>query len=67
MAENCGKYLTKGSPVVVSGRLKQDQWQTESGEKRSRIKVLAANVQFLPSSKQPGAGAVEGTDSGLEK
>ncbi len=51
MAENCRKYLNKGSPVVVTGRLKQDQWQTESGEKRSRIKVLAANVQFLGSSR----------------
>ena len=62
VAENCSKYLTKGSPVVVTGRLKQDQWQTEAGEKRSRIKVLAANVQFLPSVKSsgpenaPGAG-----------
>ncbi len=65
-AENCSKYLIKGSPVVVTGRLKQDQWQTESGEKRSRIKVLAANVQFLPSSKQTGAGAVEGADTGSE-
>jgi single-strand DNA-binding protein len=49
MAENCSKYLKKGSPVVVTGRLKQDQWQTESGEKRSKLKIVAANVQFLSS------------------
>ena len=48
-ADNCGKYLTKGSPVVVTGRLKQEQWQTDAGEKRSRVKVLASNVQFLSS------------------
>ena len=62
VAENCSKYLTKGSPVVVTGRLKQDQWQTETGEKRSRLKVLAVNVQFLPSSRQAGgAGGGEET------
>lgn len=46
-AESCAKYLTKGSPVVVTGRLKQDQWQSDTGEKRSKIKVLASDVQFL--------------------
>ncbi|MCK5580130.1 MAG: single-stranded DNA-binding protein [Candidatus Omnitrophica bacterium] len=51
-AENCNQYLSKGSPVVVTGRLKQEQWQTENGEKRSRMKVVAANVQFLPSSNR---------------
>ena len=55
IGENCHKYLKKGSPVVVTGRLKQDQWQTDSGEKRSRIKVVAMNVQFLYSGKNTGA------------
>lgn len=49
IAENCGKYLKKGSPVVVVGRLKQDRWETESGEKRTRLKIVASNVQFLSS------------------
>ncbi|MBF0478486.1 MAG: single-stranded DNA-binding protein [Candidatus Omnitrophica bacterium] len=50
-AENCNKYLKKGSPVVVTGRLRQEQWQTDAGEKRSRVKVIAVNVQFLYSGK----------------
>ncbi|MBF0484849.1 MAG: single-stranded DNA-binding protein [Candidatus Omnitrophica bacterium] len=54
-AENCNKYLKKGSPVVCTGRLRQEQWQTDAGEKRSRIKVVATNVQFLSSPKS-GAG-----------
>jgi single-strand DNA-binding protein len=42
------KYLTKGSPVFVEGRLKLDQWEdTQSGQKRSRLKVVLENVQFL--------------------
>jgi len=52
VAENCGKYLRKGSPVVIAGRLKQSRWETPAGEKRSRVKVVAYNVQFLPSGKR---------------
>lgn len=47
VAENCAKYLKKGSPVVVIGRIKQERWEAENGDKRSRIKVVAATVQFL--------------------
>lgn len=46
-AETCGQYLTKGAPVVVEGRLQLDQWQTDKGEKRSRLRVRADRVQFL--------------------
>jgi single-strand DNA-binding protein len=59
MGENCAKYLKKGSPVVVTGRLKQDLWQTETGEKRSKIKVVAANVQFLASANRTTAPVQE--------
>jgi len=47
VAENCNKYLKKGSPVVVLGRIKQERWENENGEKRNRIKVVASNVQFI--------------------
>jgi single-strand DNA-binding protein len=58
IAENCSRYLKKGSPVVVIGRLKQERWETENGDKRSRVKIVAANVQFLPSGSrdQPTQG-----------
>ena len=46
-AETCGQYLTKGAPVIVEGRLQLDQWQTDKGEKRSRLRVRADRVQFL--------------------
>jgi len=52
IAENCNRYLQKGSPVVVVGRLKQERWETESGEKRNRLKVVASNVQFLRSANR---------------
>ena len=51
-AENCARYLKKGSPVAVYGRLKQERWDTEDGQKRNRIKIVATNVQFLPSARK---------------
>lgn len=47
LAESCGEYLTKGSPVFVEGRLEQDTWETPDGQKRSRIRVVAYSVQFI--------------------
>ena len=59
-AENCAKYIHKGSPVVIVGRLKQDRWETDKGEKRSRLKVMANNVQFLDNASRKQD--VEGLD-----
>ena len=47
-AENAAQYLSKGSPCLVEGRLKLDQWtDQESGQKRSKLKVVGLSVQFL--------------------
>ncbi len=54
-AEVCAEYLKKGRPVFVEGRLTQDRWETQDGQKRSRVRVTAENVQFL-GSKQSDAG-----------
>ena len=54
MAEVCGEYLTKGSPVFVEGRLQSRSWDGPDGQKRSAVEVIAMNVQFL--SRQGGAG-----------
>ena len=53
-AETCGEYLSKGSPALIEGRLQLEQWQTESGEKRSRLRVHADRVQFLGRPKKSG-------------
>src|SRR5919108_5636408 len=53
-AENAGKYLTKGRSVFVDGRLALETWEDkQSGQKRSKLKVVAESLQFLPS-KAPG-------------
>ena len=46
--EACAHFLTLGSLVLVEGRMDVDQWQDKlSGARRSRMKVVAENVQFL--------------------
>lgn len=50
-AENCAEYLKKGSPVFIEGRLQLDEWETDDGQKRTKLKVVADNVQFLSGSK----------------
>jgi single-strand DNA-binding protein len=48
-AELAGQYLGKGRPVFIEGRLQLDQWDDkQSGQKRSRLRVVGENMQFLP-------------------
>lgn len=46
-AEVCGEYLSKGSPVFVEGRLQSRDWETQDGQKRNTVEVVADNIQFL--------------------
>jgi single-strand DNA-binding protein len=70
-AENCAEYLSKGRPVLVEGRLRQRSWETD-GVKRSKIEVVADNVQFLGGPRgasaegsAPGAPAPESQDDDI--
>jgi len=47
LAETCEKYLKKGWSVLIEGRLKLAEWETEQGEKRSRLLITAEKVEFL--------------------
>jgi single-strand DNA-binding protein len=58
--ENISKYCTKGRPLFVEGRLRLDQWEDKTTkEKRSRMKVVLENFQFLGGGRSEG-GAGEG-------
>lgn len=46
-AESCANYLSKGRQVAVDGRLRIDSFETEEGEKRKVVEIVAWNVQFL--------------------
>ncbi len=51
-AETINKYLTKGRPVFVEGRLTFNSWTAQDGTKRSRLKVTVENFQFLGSPSE---------------
>jgi single-strand DNA-binding protein len=58
-AESCGQYLSKGRPVAIDGRLDWREWQTQDGQKREAVEIVAESVQFLGSrgdAEQGGGG-----------
>ena len=61
-AETVAAYLTKGRAVAVEGRLQQDSWETEAGEKRSRLKVVAQRVTFLSWAGAQGPTSAAGAE-----
>ena len=46
-AESLSKYLVKGKQVAIDGELRQDRWTQEDGQQRSRVEIVAQNVQLL--------------------
>jgi single-strand DNA-binding protein len=66
-AETAGQYLSKGRPVFVEGRLRLDTWDDkETGQKRSKLKVVALRIQFLGAPKG-GTEVREGAPSGEDR
>ena len=47
--ENCANYLSKGRPVAIEGRLDWREWETQEGQKRQAVRIIANSVQFLGS------------------
>lgn len=61
-AELAGQYLHKGRSVFIEGRLQMDTWEDKaSGQKRSKIKIVCENMQFIDSK---GGGGGGGGDEG---
>lgn len=54
-AETAAEYLKKGSPVVIVGRLKQDNWEDKAtGKPRSKLGVIVEAMHFVPRGKDEG-------------
>ena len=61
-AELAGQYLSKGRSVFIEGRLQLDQWDDkQTGQKRSRLRVVGENMQFIGG--QGGSGGNQGGSS----
>ena len=64
-AEVAGEYLKKGRPVFIEGRLQLDSWDDkQSGQKRTKLKVIGENMQMLGSPRGAGGGGGDQESSG---
>ncbi|MBX7168915.1 MAG: single-stranded DNA-binding protein [Pirellulales bacterium] len=55
-AEVANEYLTKGSSVLIEGRLKLDSWQTPDGQKRTKLRVIGERMQMLGGRGERSGG-----------
>jgi single-strand DNA-binding protein len=60
--EACARFLAKGRPVAVDGRLEWREWETGEGERRQAVGVLADSVQFLSSRQGAEGDDAEGSE-----
>jgi len=59
--ENCARFLAKGRPVALDGRLEWREWETQNGDKRQSVEIVADAVQFLGGREDgPGNGGSSG-------
>lgn len=58
-AENCAKYLQKGSGVRIVGRLKQDRWKDAEDHSHQAVKIVGEHVDFFPRKKKKNSEAKE--------
>jgi single-strand DNA-binding protein len=54
--ENCARFLAKGRPIALDGRLEWREWQDKEGNTRQSIDIIADAVQFLGGRDENGGG-----------
>jgi single-strand DNA-binding protein len=59
-AESCARFLSKGRQVAIEGKLRWRQWETQDGQKRSKVSVVADNVQFIGPREGGAQGGAQG-------
>lgn len=66
-AETISKYMSKGRPIFVEGRLKLDQWEDKNGGgKRSKLRIVVENFQFLGGRQDGDSGGGGGGGAARE-
>src|SRR4051812_28826297 len=55
-AESCARFLSKGRPVAIDGRLEWREFETRDGQKRQTIEIVAEHIQFLGGSDRSPEG-----------
>jgi len=60
-AESVSRFLSKGSKLAIEGKLRWSQWETPDGDKRSKVEIIADDIEFLSAR---GEGGGQGGGSG---
>jgi single-strand DNA-binding protein len=60
------KYFSKGKPIFIEGRLKLDSWEDKDGQKRSKLRVVVDDFQFVGGGGAGGGGGGGGGDYSRE-
>ena len=59
-AETIAQWFRKGSPILITGRLKQETWDDkQTGQKRSKVKIVLDRFEFCGETKSAGAGGIQ--------
>ena len=56
-AEVISEYFSKGSSIFIEGRLRFEQWESQDGQKRSKLSVMAENFEFVGSAQKSSASS----------
>lgn len=65
-AEVAGEYLSKGSNILVEGKLKQETWEKD-GQKRSKVKIICDRLVMLGSKQDGGGGSSSNSGGSRQK
>lgn len=59
--ESLSKFIFKGSKVVIAGRLRWSQWEAQDGSNRSKVEIVADDVEFLSGRESGGSTSTQST------
>jgi len=54
--ESLSRFLSKGSKIAVEGKLRWSQWETPDGDKRSKVEIVADDIEFMSARGEGGGG-----------
>ena len=55
--ESLSRFLSKGTKLTVEGKLRWSQWETPEGDKRSKVEIVADDIEFMSSRGEGGGGS----------
>jgi single-strand DNA-binding protein len=61
LGENCHRFLAKGRPVAIDGRLEWREWEAQDGTRRESVEIVADSVQFLGGAPDGNSNRDGGT------